>query len=95
MYVNGGRRIIPSSVKIDGTMILLLQLPSDDDDDDTLSNADWMQSFVVVMLSSSSMFIFAIFCHYHHIQMKIKEEGSCSRDGETSSLERPTTSSST
>ena len=60
MYVNGGRRIIPSSVKIDGTMILLLQLPSDDDDD-TLSNADWMQSFVVVMLSSSSMFIFAIF----------------------------------
>ena len=62
MYVNGGRRIIPSSVKIDGTMILLLQLPSDDDDD-TLSNADWMQSFVVAMLSSSSMFIFAIFCH--------------------------------
>ena len=93
MYANGGRRIIPSSVKIDGTMILLLQLLSSDDD--TLSNADWMQSFVVVMLSSSSMFIFAIFCHYHHIQMKIKEEGSCSRDGETSSLERPTTSSST
>ena len=85
MYANGGRRIIPSSVKIDGMMILLLQLPSEEDDD-TLSNADWMQSFVVVMLSSSSMFIFAIFCHYHHIQMKIKEEGSCSRDEETSSF---------
>ena len=73
MYVNGGRRIIPSSVKIDGTMMLFLQLlllPSEEEDDDTLSNADWTHSFVAVILSSMS--IFAIFLVTNH-QIRMKD----------------------